>query len=181
MTLSTLSIVLGLGLALPQIYGIINPSAFRSKLIPFPRSLSWGYPLITLATLWFLYLVANEQVADFAAYKNLMLIGFAALGIGTAIYLSDFLAARALAVLLLLAAKLLLGRLWDTESSWRLVISVWAYVWVIAGMWIAISPWRLRDWIEWMVKTDKRIRALCGFRLAFFLFVSILGLTAFRS
>ena len=60
------------------------------------------------------------------------------------------------------------------------MISTWAYVWIIAGMWFTVSPWRLRDLIEWTTANDQRIRLVSAFRLALGTLVVILGLTAFR-
>jgi hypothetical protein len=48
-------------------------------------------------------------------------------------------------------------------------------------MWFTVSPWRLRDLLSWGTATDNRIRIGCGMRLAFGLFVVILGLIVFRA
>ena len=90
---------------------------------------------------------------------------------------------RGLAILMLLLAKLMVdtGRPHLGETPWVLVIQVWAYVLVIAGVWFTITPWRLRDFLNWMTATEERIRIGCSIRLAFAVFVVILGLTAFRS
>jgi hypothetical protein len=56
----------------------------------------------------------------------------------------------------------------------------WAYVLVLGGMWLTISPWRLRDFLNWATATDQRVRVGCGLRLAFGLFVVALGLAVFR-
>src|SRR5256885_1588415 len=53
--LSTLAVVLGLGMGLPQIYGIVKPAAFAAAVRKFPRSLPWGYALMLLGTAWFLW------------------------------------------------------------------------------------------------------------------------------
>jgi len=47
-------------------------------------------------------------------------------------------------------------------------------------MWFTISPWRLRDLLDWATATDTRVRVGSGIRLAFGLFVAVLGLTVFR-
>ena len=60
------------------------------------------------------------------------------------------------------------------------MIVTWAYALVVAGMWFTISPWRLRDLLNWATATDTRIRVGSGVRLAFGLFVAVLGLTVFR-
>ena len=64
-------------------------------------------------------------------------------------------------------------------SEWSLVITVWAYVLVVAGIWITISPWRLRDLINWKTANVQRTRLLSGVRVAFGLFVATLGFLVF--
>ncbi len=181
--LSTLCIVLGLGAGLPQIYGILNPTAFGAAARKFPRSVPWGVALMLLGTAWFLWNLSQESIADFASYKNVLFAGFAGVGLGTCIFVQDFLAVRGLAVVLLLLGKLMVdtGRPALLHTQWVLVIQVWAYVLVVAGIWFTISPWRLRDLLAWGTATEQRIRVGCGVRLAFGLFVAALGLTVFRS
>src|SRR5262245_66161197 len=105
--LSTLSILLGLGMGLPQIYGLVKPAAFATAVRKFPRSLPWGFALMLLGTCWFLWNLSQESISDFAAYKNVLFGGFAAVGIGSCVFVQDFLAVRGLGVVLLLLAKLM--------------------------------------------------------------------------
>lgn len=179
--LSTLAIALGLGIAIPQVYGFVNPSGFAAAVRRFPRSLPWGYALMILGTAWFIYNLSQESIADFAAYKNLLFAGFAAVGIGSCIYVQDFLAVRGLAVVLLLLAKLMVdtGRPHLAESPLVLIIQSWAYLLVIAGIWLTVSPWRLRDLLQWATANEKRIKIGCSIRLAFGLLVIVLGCTKF--
>jgi hypothetical protein len=179
--LSTLSILLGLAMGLPQIFGLLKPAAFGVAVRKFSRSLTWGYALMLIGTVWFLWNLSEESIADFAAYKNALLAIFAGIGIATCIFVQDFLAVRGLAVVLLLLAKAMVdaGRPALPHTSWVLVFQAWAYVMVCAGLWFTISPWRLRDLLEWGTATEKRIKIGCGIRLAFGLFVAVLGLTKF--
>ena len=181
MRLSTLAVALGLLMALPQIFGLLRPSAFAAAMRKFPRSQPWGFLLMGLGTVWFLWNLSNESISDFAAYKNLMLFGFGAVGILTCVFVQDFLAVRGLAVVLLLLAKLMLDTARWHDSQWRLVISTLAYVWILAGMWFTVSPWRLRDLIQWSTASDSRIRYTSALRLALAGLVLILGLTVFRA
>ena len=180
MKLSTLAVLLGLGFGLPQLYGLMKPAKFREAVRKFPRSEPWGYALMLLGTAWFLWNLDQENISDFAAYKKALLIGFAAVGVATCIYVRDFLAVRGLAVVFLLLAKLMVDTARWEDTEWRLVIVTWAYVLVIAGMWFTVSPWRLRDLLNWGTATDQRVRLGCGLRLAFGLFVIALGLAVFR-
>ena len=60
-------------------------------------------------------------------------------------------------------------------SPWVLVFQTWAYVLVIGGIWFTMSPWRLRDLLEWATANEKRVKIGCAVRLAFGLFVAFLG------
>ena len=182
MKLSLLSILLGAGMSVPQVYGLARPKDFAAAARKFPRNYPLGVILMLLAAAWFVWNVNIEPIADFSAYKPAMLVGFTAVGIGACIFVRDFLAARGLAVLLLLLAKLMVdtGRLHLGESPFVLVIQTWAYVLVVAGIWFTVTPWKLRDLIEWATASEARTKTLSAARLAFALFIVVLGLTAFR-
>lgn len=180
MTLSTLAILIGAVYSAIHIFALVRPDDFAKKARAFPRNESIGFVLMGLGTAWFLYNLQSEAIADFAAYKKYMLIGFGAIGVLTCIYVRDFLSVRGLAVCLLLLAWFTLNRTRWAESPARLVMVVWAYVWVICGMWFTISPWRLRDFLNWWTANHARLRAggLLGVVLG--ITVLVLGLTAFR-
>jgi hypothetical protein len=180
MKLSTLSILLGAGMALPQVYALANPKGFTASVRAFPRSLMWGYLLMALATGWFLYNVNAEEIADFATIKRGLMFAFGAIGIGTCLYVTDFLAIRGLAVLMLLLAKTIVDTARWHESDWRLVLITWAYLMVFLGIWLTISPWRARDFIQWGTATEARLKILSGIRLAFGLLLVILGFAVFK-
>jgi hypothetical protein len=183
MKLSLLSILLGLGLGLPQVVGITQPAKLSAAVKRFPRNLPLGIALMLFGTVWFVWNVNIEPIADFSAFKPYMLVGFAAVGLLSCVFVQDFLAVRGLAVVFLLLGKLMVdtGRPHLGQSPFVLVIQVWAYALVIAGIWFTITPWKLRDFLEWATATESRTRMLSGVRLAFAAFIVILGLTAFRA
>lgn len=180
--LSTLALALGLIAAAPQAYGLANPKGLAEWLKKFSRHVPIGVALMAIGTAWFLYNLSLESIADFAAFKPHMMVAFAGIGLLTCIFVHDFLAVRGLAIVFLCLAKLMVdtGRPHLVDSSWVLVIQGWAYVFVVAGIWLTISPWRLRNWIEWNTATDSRTRIGCALRLAFCLFVAALGATVFN-
>ncbi len=182
MKLSLLSILLGAGLAAPQFYGLARPRKLAACVQKFPRNYAAGIALMLLATAWFLWIVNDEPIADFTAYKPAMLAGFAAVGVLACIFVRDFLAVRGLAVVFLLLAKLMVdtGRPHLGESPFVLVIQAWAYVLVVAGIWFTVTPWKLRDLLEFATASETRVRIGSGLRLAFAIFVIGLGLTVFR-
>jgi len=172
---------MGLSLAVPQVYGLLKPAAFAAAVRRFPRSLPWGCALMLLGTAWFLWNLNQESIADFASYKNILLCGFAGVGIGACFFVQDFLAVRGLAVVFLLLAKLMVdtGRPRLPDTSWALVIQAWAYLLVVGGIWFTVSPWRLRDFLEWATANETRVRRGCILRLAFGVLVAVLGLTQY--
>ena len=183
MKLSLLAILLGVGVGLPQVYGLLHPAGLAAAERKFPRNLPAGVLLMLLATVWFAWNVNVEPIADFSAFKPYMLGAFIAVGILSCIFVQDFLAVRGLAVLMLLLAKLMLdtGRPHLDESPWVLVIQGWAYVFVVLGIWFTVTPWRLRDLINWATATEGRTRFLSLIRLGFAACILTLGLTVFRA
>jgi hypothetical protein len=183
MKLSLLSILLGAGLSVPQIYGLTRPAQFVASVRKFPRNLPVGIALMLFATAWFLWNVNRESLADFAAYKPEMMLAFGAIGVLTCVFVQDFLAVRGLAVLALLLGKLMVdtGRPHLGQTEWVLVIQAWAYVLIVLGMWFTVTPWKLRDFLNWATATENRVRIGSAIRLAFALFIVLLGLTAFRA
>jgi hypothetical protein len=183
MKLSLLTVLLGLAMGLPQLLGLARPAQLAAAARKFPRNLPVGIVLMLLGTAWFVWNVNREPIADFSTFKPYMMAAFVAVGVFSCIYVQDFLAVRGLAVVLLLLGKCMVdtGRPHLDQSPFVLVIQAWAYVFVLAGIWFTITPWRLRDLIVWATATEARIRLLSGIRLAFAAFVLVLGLTVFRT
>ncbi len=112
-----------------------------------------------------------------------MMVAFAAVGILSCVFIQDFLAVRGLAVVLLLLGKLMVdtGRPHLGDSPWVLVIQTWAYVLILAGIWFTVTPWKLRDFLNWATATETRVRVGSALRLAFAVTILILGLTTFHA
>lgn len=178
--LSTLSVCLGSLVAIINLIGVINPSAFGDAARKFPRSLPMGYALTLAGTAWFMWNVSHESLSDFEKLKPILFTLFIGVGLGTCFFVQDFLAVRGTAVILLLLAKLMVDTERWAQSEWRLVIAVWAYVLVIAGMWFTVSPWRLRDILNWATASESRTRIGSALRAAFGVFVAALGFTVFK-
>lgn len=180
MTLSVLAMIIGGAYCLPQIYALIDPKDFTERARAFPRCHTSGYILMAIGTAWFLYNLNAEAIADFAAYKKWMLIGFGAIGVLTCFYVRDYLAVRGLSICLLLLAWFTLNHTRWADSPGRLVLVVWAYTWVVCGMWFTVSPWRLRDFLNWWTADRNRLRLGSIFQLTLGVVVLLLGATALR-
>lgn len=177
--LSTLSVCLGLSFAALNSIGLLNPVGFGASARKFPRSIPVGAILTLAGTAWFIWNVNHESLADFDSLKPMLFTLFVGVGLGTCIFVQDFLAVRGLSVLFLLLAKLMVDTQRWAASEWRLVIASWAYLMVLGGIWFTVSPWRARDIINWSTANETRTRLTCGIRFAFGLFVAALGFTVF--
>jgi len=183
MKLSLLTILIGVIVGLPQVYGLMHPSGLASAARKFPRNLPAGIFLMLLGTAWFLWNVNSEPIADFSAFKPYMMAAFAAVGILSCFFVQDFLAVRGLAVVFLLLGKLMVdtGRPHLGESPWVPAFQAWAYVFIILGIWFTVTPWKLRDIVDWATTSAARVRILCLIRLGFAAGVVDIGVTAFRA
>jgi len=177
--LSTLSICLGALVVALNVFGVIQPARFAAAVRKSPRSVPIGYALTLGGTVWFMWNVWHESLADFESLKPFLFTLFIAVGLGTCVFVQDFLAVRGLSVLLLLLAKLMVDTERWASTEWRLVIAAWAYVLVIAGIWFTVSPWRLRDILYWNAASPGRMRLGSAVRCAFGVFVAVLGFTVF--
>lgn len=178
-SLSNLAIVMGTIMAVINFLGLVNPGAFTKMARKLPRSTFWGGLLVLLSTAWFVQNLKQENIAEFESLKPTLYALFVGVGVGTCVFVRDLLGARGVGVFLLLLGKLMVDTARWADSSWRLVIVCWAYVFVIAGMWFTIYPWHLRDLIYFGTATPKRTRILGGLKMAFGLFVIVLGVMVY--
>ena len=180
MTLSQLAIFLGIGLAIPQIWAAMKPVEAGAALRKFPRSEGWGYILMAIGATWFLYRLNQEAIAEFAAYKTYMLLGFGGVALAACFFVPDFLAVRGLSITMLMLSGFVLSKTRFVDTPWRLVLVIIAYMWIVAAMWWMISPWRFRDLIQWTTATPEKTRKLALVRLAVAALVIVLGLTVYK-
>lgn len=158
LSLKIVCIVLGLlGLA----YGFIaatNPAAVRRVMTGLPRNFRAGAVAMLLATVWADILVYSVDLAEMTEYRYWLLLFFTVLGIMTIIFLPDFLFARALGVLLLLATEVLLSATFAALHPARHVVTIIGYIWAIAGMFFVTAPYLFRDLVDFFHKSDASTR-----------------------
>jgi hypothetical protein len=128
----------------------------RKLLADFPRSRIAGIVLMSLAALWSFLLIRTMDLGEFAGMRGVMLGGILAAGVLMIIYVPEFLAVRALGMLMLLAAEPLLGAAFLRPETSRLLLVVLAYAWVFAGLFWVGMPWLLRDQVKWLLAGGRR-------------------------
>lgn len=127
----------------------------------FPRSRRASWVLFGAGAAWFLYIITRLTEADFGDYKVVLFIAFAAIAILSFKLVPDFLAVRGLAVIVLLSAGSFLSAAfmqWDIPQ--RLFMVTLVYAAIIASLFLAGYPYRLRDFLDWLFARPARARAL---------------------
>jgi len=159
LSLHTVGIIAGAFLVLIGLHGLLRPG-FASVVQRFPRSHVAGVVLLTICLVWTFWLLATIQMGEFSAFRRPLLIGLP-IGYGLALrFVDEFLAVRALGILCLLAAEPLLDAAFLRYESSRLLVTAFAYVLIVAGLfWVAI-PYVLRDQINWSARSVFRWRCL---------------------
>ncbi len=161
LSLRTMGILCGLCLVIISLPGLVKPD-LAGLAQRFPRSRFAGFLLLTVDLVWSLWLVATIEMGEFASFRGPLLI---ALPIGYFLvlrFVDEFLAVRALGVLCLLAAEPLLDAAFLRHEASRLLVTVFAYVLIIAGLFWTAIPYILRDEINWGARTPARWRLLHG-------------------
>ena len=128
----------------------------------FPRSQVAAYVLLGAAAVWFLYKVTQLGPADFGQYKNILFLVFLVTAVGSFYFVPDFLAVRGLAALILLTAGVLLDAAYLQDPGARLFLVSFVYLAIVAALILGASPYKLRDFLSWLYKSEKRPRIFGG-------------------
>lgn len=90
-----------------------------------------------------------------------LMIGFALLAILAYIHLRDFIAVRGLCIVSLLGAERLLGAAYAQYAyPQRLLMVTAVYITICLSLYLAVAPYRLRDFFEWLFRRTVRTRLL---------------------
>ena len=176
-TLSQVAVWLGFGSFLVHAWGCLNYEKAVAWWRRFPRSEPVGGLLLALATAWAAWLAGTMNLMEYTRFRPLFVLAAVGLGVTSWLYVREFIAVRALGVLLLLGANILLDACFLREDKLRLVVVAYAYVLVGKGMFMVGAPYLLRDAIDWSFANPFRGKVLLWLGLLFSL--GLLGLGIF--
>jgi hypothetical protein len=126
-----------------------------------PRSRVMAAVLLAVASAWAFVMVRDLDLGEFSRLRSMMLIAIVAGAILSWIYVEEFLAVRALGMILLLAAEPLLESAMLRNESSRLLLTLLAYLWASAGLFFVGMPYLLRDLIAWFTANPLRWKISC--------------------
>jgi hypothetical protein len=162
LSLQTAGYIAGIFLLLYGLSGLVRPAASQAAARRLPRSRVAGFTLLTIAFFWSFWLLATMEMGEFSTFRKPLLF---ILPVGFLLvlrFVDEFLAARALGILFLLAAEPLLDAAFFRSESSRLLVTTFAYLLIVAGLLWVTMPYLLRDQINWSARTAGRWRFTHG-------------------
>ncbi|MFA6961106.1 MAG: hypothetical protein WC205_10165 [Opitutaceae bacterium] len=170
MSLTIATLIVGVILLSLGVLLLVSNSAIKSMFKAFPRSRAATFIFFGGGAAWFVYQVANMSAADVIGFSTPtpFIFLFGALAVMSFIYLPEFLAVRGLSVLILVGSwPLLMTAYGRYELPQRLFMVSAIYLAITAAIYLAASPFRMRDFIEWIYRTPVRARVLGGLFTAY--------------
>ncbi len=160
---------------------MLQPASVQRSLRALPRSRSIGTVLLLVATVWSWLLIRQIDLGEFSNWRSRVLILIPIAAFLTWKFVDEFLAARALGMVLLLAAEPLLEAAWMRPEAMRLPLVVLAYAGIVLAMFYVGMPYVLRDQIASLGKSEGRWRAAAFGTIGFGALLLISALTLHRS
>jgi hypothetical protein len=165
MSLTFATLITGAILLLLGTLFLVSNSAIRSMFKAFPRSQTATVVFFGGGAAWFLYQVANMSTADLIGFSTPtpFVFIFGALALLSFFYLPEFLAVRGLSVIILVGSwPLLMSAYQKYQLPERLFLVSALYVAIAGALYLAVSPFRLRDFFEWLYRAPARARIFGG-------------------
>ncbi len=177
--LAIIACLIGGALILSGVIGLAVPAGLRRVMLAFPRSRVMAWVLTAADLAWVTWIIHSAYLGRFEVLRPAIYIGAPIAFLLIVFFVDELLAPRALGGLLLLLANPVLNAARWHESAWRLVVTVIAYAWVVAGIVLVLSPYRFRHVAEFVTKTESRCRAAGAIRLAAGAAILFLGLKVY--
>ncbi|SHJ96308.1 hypothetical protein SAMN02745181_2887 [Rubritalea squalenifaciens DSM 18772] len=167
--LNTAGYILGVWLILVHVWMLTKSDNAMAFLKRLPRNYPFGIAFMAAGMFWFWLLIIPERVfksplamdlGEFNAAKTAL---FILVPIVTYIMIDrvrEFLAVRGLGVIALMAAAPLLAAAWMEPAPGKLLIPIFSYGLLTAGLFWVGMPYLFRDAITWAIAKKSRFQAL---------------------
>src|SRR5204862_5104786 len=155
-SLQTAGYIAGVVLLLFGLWGLIRPDGSQAAARNLPRSRVAGFVLLTIAFFWSFWLLATMEMGEFSSFRKPLLF---ILPVGFLLvlrFVDEFLSARALGIVFLLAAEPLLDAAFFRNETSRLLVTVFAYILIVVGLFWVTMPYLLRDQINCIDRSTGR-------------------------
>lgn len=182
--LARVAVVLGGIITMFFVPCILVPSFARLLIKKFPRNKWSGWALVAGDLVWVAYLAFNSPmfksfVARLGEPQVVLCILVPIIFLLTAALMDELLAPRALGgLLLLVVAPILPAARWH-QSNWSFVLTVFAYLVVVIGIILVLSPYQFRKAMAPWAKNDRLCRIWGTIGLTFGILFLVLGMAVF--
>jgi len=179
MSLSLFSITILSGICLLLVgAGLFwNDKTIASIVKGLPRSRRFTLLAFGVGSIWFIYKVSQLGEADFGNWRTQLMLLFGAIALLSYFFVPDFLAIRGVSICFLLGAgEMLTSAFALYDMTARLFLSVFAYILIALSIYLAVAPYRVRDFFEWLFQTQGRPKVIGG---AIFTYGLVLSIAAF--
>lgn len=174
-TLSQVAVVLGLFVVLASCFSLWKAEAMKKWLLNAHRNFFLGVGLFAAATAWTIWFLMAMDLMEYTPQRNIFIIVVLIMAALVIRYLPEYLSVRAMGILLLLGANVLLDAAFLRDEASKYVITVLAYLWIIEGMFLVGMPYLFRDMMSWFYKNEKRIKIAIWTKFAFGILLLALG------
>jgi hypothetical protein len=160
-SLQAVGIFIGLLLILGHGFALVRQPKLLPALIGVPRSQNIGTLFLTISFLWAFMVATSMDLGEFQQVRWLAQFVLPIFYVGMLFIANDYLGARSIGIFLLLAACPVLDAAMLKPPESRLLLSVLAYGWIIAGLFWVGMPFTMRDQIAWLQAKPARYRIAC--------------------
>lgn len=157
-------ILVGVLLVAGHLLAMVAEERCKWFLRAFPRNGYWGNVLYTVAAVWFAGLVQWTDLGEFSSMRRGLLLATIIAFVAGLRWMREFLAVRALGMVLLLGAEPLLESAWMRPEGGRLLLVGLVYAWILSGLFFVGMPYVMRDAVAWVTaeRTRWRLMSLAG-------------------
>ena len=159
LSLKLVGLVVGLLIIGTHVFAFLRGDETKRLLKVFPRSHPVGVVLLSIDLLWAFWLAWIMDWGEFYYMQKWILILLPVFFFLTLQFVDEFLAVRALGILMLLAGAPLLDAAYLQPPVSRLLLVILAYAWIIFGMFWVGQPHLMRDQIDWLQRSAVRWKA----------------------
>jgi hypothetical protein len=164
---------LAIWLILSHLWMLVNTDKAMESLKRFPRNYIAGAILMGVGMFWFWLLVLPfaspiaMDLGEFNGAKNILLIAVPVVAFLMITGVKEFLAVRGLGVVCLMAAAPLLAAAFMEPATGKLLVPIFAYGMLTAGLFFVGMPYVMRDAITWATASASRFKLLTFGGLAY--------------
>ena len=154
--LQTVGIIIGAVVLIGHLVALLQANKVRPWLQKMPRNYPFGAVLMTLNFIWVFIIWTEMDLGEFYRIERSIQLVIIIAYFAVVFFVTEFLAARAVGMFLILLAAPVLDSAFLEMPDTRLLLVLLAYVGAVAGMFFVGMPYLLRDGIDWVSARTER-------------------------